>query len=647
MNNAQAVSVWHPSTQVIQDSIAHRLMLETGHTSFEDFYKFSVEHSDQYWALINRFFGVAWDEPYQTFCDLTDGVASPKWFLGGKLNWVNTVLKWADNPERRDQIAISANSEASPTKAITYAELSVLIKKCALGLKKNGVTKGDCVGLLMDNGIEANVTFLAISYIGAIAVPLFTGFGSDAIVARLGSCEAKFLVATTGFRRRGKMIDARLSIEQALELLPSITHVIWKETERGQIKPGETAWQSLVSGDQIQTPPESMSPDELFMIVYTSGTTGKPKGPVHCHGGFPIRIINDAAVNFNVSQDSVFLWTADMGWIAGPIVSCGALMHGATLVLYDGAPDYPDWSRMAKMIETFKVTHFGASPTLIRSMAAHSHQALDADLSSIKLLITAGEAIDPEHFTWFQDHFGAGRAPLINYTGGTEISGGLIGSVSMKSIAAGAFNTPCMAIAVEITDLEGNPVVDEIGELTITKPFIGMTTTFFNDHERYLDSYWRTIPGRWVHGDLLLKTSEGFYYSRGRSDDTLKVAGKRLGPAEIEEILIEMPEVSEVAAVGVPDAEKGQKLIVFYVPHVGVDTARDRFAQSICTRIEQRMGKPFRPSEVYQVMGLPKTRSQKIMRRIIRNIYTNEKMGDLSAIDNPSAIEELKAMFSR
>lgn len=646
MSTAHKLPVWQPTAQVIQESIAQALMRQTGHENFDDFYRFSVEKPDEYWLLINRHFGVVWDKPYDQFSDLSDGIASPKWFVGGKLNWVNTVLKWGKDETTASKAAIYSNSEMGTPSCVTYAQLGIMVRQCAQGLKALGVQKGDRIGLLMDNGIEANTTFMAISYIGAIAVPLFTGFGADAINSRLSSCEAKFLVATTGFRRRGKFIDAQHSINQALEFLPSVQTVVWKETEAGQLKEGELEWSSLLAHGEIDSSAESMAPHDPFMIVYTSGTTGKPKGPVHCHGGFPLRIINDSAINFNLSNESVYLWTADMGWIAGSIVSLGALLLGSTLVLYDGAPDYPDWSCMSKLIETYKVTNFGASPTLIRGLALNSTQALSGDLGSLKLLITAGEAIDPEHFAWFQNNVGDRRCPLINYTGGTEISGGLIGSVGIKPIAAGSFNSPCMAIAVEISDANGNPVIDQIGELTITKPFIGMTTTFFNDYERYLESYWRTIPGRWVHGDLVLKTSEGFYYSRGRSDDTIKVAGKRLGPAEIEEILIDLPEIFDVAAVGVPDPEKGQKLIVFYTTPKNLEVNENNLAAIIRTRVEQRMGKPFRPAEVYRVDALPKTRSQKIMRRIIRNIYTNETLGDLSALDNPASVDGLKTLFS-
>lgn len=647
MDNTKVSTVWQPTDQVRKDSVALQMMRESGHKSFDDFYTFSIEKPDQYWALVNRYFGVVWDKPYEQFCDASDGLECPKWFVGGMLNWVNTVLKWSSDPIDANRVAMHSLSETGPVRSVTYADLAVLVRKCAKGLKVLGIKKGDRVGLLMDNGVEANVTFMAIAYIGAVAVPLFTGFGADAIVARLDSCEAKFLIATTGFRRRGKFVDARKSIEEALVDLPMIQSVVWKETEPGQLKGSDTAWTKLISTGEIEIAAESMSPEDLFMIVYTSGTTGKPKGPVHRHGGFPLRIISDSAINFNMSKDAVYMWNADMGWIAGVIVSLGGLLHGATLVLYDGAPDYPDWSRLGSLIETFKITNFGASPTLIRGMAANSEKALSSDLSSLKLLITAGEAIDPEHFYWFQESVGGGRCPLINYTGGTEISGGLIGSVGIKPIAPGSFNALCMAIEVEITDTDGQPVVDEIGELTITKPFIGMTTTFFNDHERYLDSYWRSIPGRWVHGDLVLKTNDGFYYSRGRSDDTIKIAGKRLGPAEIEEILIDLPEIVEVAAVGVPDLEKGQKLIVFYTKPVQLEIDANKFSETIRTRVEQRMGKPFRPSEIYEVAALPKTRSQKIMRRIVRNIYTGDKVGDLSALDNPEAVDGLRKLFNR
>jgi acetyl-CoA synthetase len=387
-----------------------------------------------------------------------------------------------------------------------------------------------------------------------------------------------------------------------------------------------------------------MSPDDPFMVIYTSGTTGKPKGVVHTHAGFPLKIAHDSAVHFDVGRGDVFCWPADMGWIAGTLVLSTALLRGATLVLYDGAPDFPDWSRMARIVERHRVTHLGSAPTLIRGFAANAPVSLAGDRSSVELLITAGEVIDPEHFTWFRTQFAPAGAPLINYTGGTEASGALLSSVVVKAIAPGAFNTGSPGVDVAVVDSRGAPLVGSVGELAVRAPFVGMTRSFWRDDERYLETYWRTVPGTWIHGDLAIRMPETGFVVLGRSDDTIKVAGKRLGPAEVEEVLLELPDVHEVAAVGVDDPAKGEKLVVFVVPAPRAAGDSDRLAITVTAHVEQRLGRPFKPSTVHCVTQLPKTRSAKVMRRLIRRVYCHQPLGDVSALENPAALDEIRSL---
>jgi acetyl-CoA synthetase len=281
---------------------------------------------------------------------------------------------------------------------------------------------------------------------------------------------------------------------------------------------------------------------------------------------------------------------------------------------------------------------------LIRGLAANEELALKHDRSRLQLLITAGEVIDPEHFAWFQNRFAGNGSPVINYTGGTEVSGALLSSVQVKPIRPGAFNTGSPAIDVTVADLTGTPVVGEVGELVIREPFVGMTASFWQDDDRYLDSYWRAIPGLWVHGDLAMRSQDGSYVMMGRSDDTIKVAGKRLGPAEVEEIALELDEVSEAVAVGVADPVKGQKLVVFVIPRPGAES--QSLGKRVARAVSDRLGKPFKPSEVHVVTQLPKTRSSKVMRRLIRQVYTGQALGDISSLDNPAALDELRALGS-
>ena len=321
-----------------------------------------------------------------------------------------------------------------------------------------------------------------------------------------------------------------------------------------------------------------------------------------------------------------------------------ALLRGATLVCYDGAPDYPDWSRMAKLIAKYRVTHFGAAPTLIRGFAMHEALSTAADMSTLKLLITAGEVIAPEHFIWFQHHFGRGDCPVINCTGGTEASGALLSSVVVKPIAPASFNVPSPGVAVDVVDSEGAPVSGVIGELAVRAPFVGMTASFWEDEERYLETYWRTVPGMWIHGDLAMKDASGNFFVLGRSDDTIKVAGKRVGPAEVEEILVEIPGVREAAVIGAADPVKGQVIVAFLTCDANSGLPLEA---AVSSRVVERFGKPFAPRAVYVVSQLPKTRSMKIMRRVVRSIYSGAPAGDLSSLINPESIEEIERVIEK
>ncbi len=644
MNNQP--NVWQPRPEDLESSNIATLMRELGFSDYDDFYRFSIDQPEAYWRAINKFCHVVWSKDYDKYMDDSRGPAFPRWFPGGELNWVDSILQWADHPETKDQAAIIAVRESGITASATYAELASMVRRFAAGLTARGLRKGDRIGLLMENGIEANVSLLAVAYMGAIAVPLFSGFGVDAILARLKSCDARALVATTGFNRRGKFVDARDAIYKTCEQLPSIDMVIWKCSPEGpQLEQDDISWHQVMETPDPGGAAERMDPSSPLMVIYTSGTTGKPKGPMHTHGNFPIKVVHDAALHFEIKKGDVFCWPADIGWIAGSLVSGCVLMSGATMVAYDGAPDFPDWGRMGALIERYRVTHYGASPTLIRGFAANEQAALGHDLSTIRLLITAGEVIDPEHYLWFQKHFGHGTCPVINYTGGTEVTGGLLSSVVVKPIEPAVFNTSSPGLDADVVNSAGESVVGEIGELAIRKPFIGMADSFWQDDERYFETYWSTIPGTWVHGDLAIRESNGSFQLRGRSDDTLKIAGKRLGPAEVEEVVLELDDVSEAAAVGVGDDLKGQKLLVFIIPMKGWQGQAKELEDRVAARVAERLGKPFKPSKVYIVQQLPKTRSSKVMRRVIRNVYSGMPLGDMSSLDNPTAIEELKNTF--
>lgn len=633
---------WAPSPDVIARAQVTRLAEGLGLKSFDEFQAFSLSHPEAYWRHINDALNIVWSRPYERYVDLSDGAPFPRWFVGGELNWTDTVLAWADHPEHSGQAALIAETETGAPETLAYADLRDRVNRFAAGLSAAGVQRGDRVGLLMEPCIEAIVSFLAINYIGAVTVPLFSGFGLDAIVSRLSACGATSLITTAGFTRRGRRVDIASAVREALTHLPEIGTVFLKRRPGDATRfDGVRDWHEPAAHPS-GPPAARMDPNDPMMIVYTSGTTGKPKGAVHTHGGFPIKIAHDAAVHFDVAPGDVWCWPVDMGWIAGSLTIAAALMRGATYICYDGAPDIPDWSRMSRLVEAHRVTHLGAAPALIRGLAANEPQAALGSLETVRVLITAGEVIDAEHMLWYHRVMGRGECPVVNYTGGTEVSGSLLASVIVRPIVPAAFNAITPGIDLDILDDAGTPVTGIPGELTIRQPFVGMTQAFWQDRERYLETYWQQIPGVWTHGDLAMRVDDQTYFILGRSDDTLKIAGKRVGPAEVEDILQQLPQVAEVAAIGVQDAVKGQSLVVFVVPPPGLNTPHADLERLVALTVTERLGKPFQPSRVHIVSLLPRTRSQKIMRRVIRRVYAGADPGDLSSLDNPSAIEEVR-----
>lgn len=640
-----ATDAWYPSSAQREHSGIAKLLHHLGLRDYDALLEHALAAPEAYWRGVAECCEWVWDRPPAAYVDLTAGREFPCWFPGARLNWVKSVFEWADRADGATRPAVVEEDEDGRVATIDYATLRTHVQALAAGLRELGVAPGDRVGLLMENGITATLSLLAVAASGAVIVPLFSGFGADAVIARLSAAEARLLIASPSFRRRGRAVQLESVVRAAWPQLPQLERVLWSSASAAAMRPERESLLADVLHVARDAPRalSSYSPDEPFMLIYTSGTTGKPKGIVHTHGGFPLKIAHDALVHFDLSPGDVFCWPADMGWIAGSLVLCSALLRGATLVCYSGGPDYPDWSRMSRLIERHRVTHFGSAPTLIRGMASHEREALLGDVSSLELLVTGGEGIDPEHFTWFQRHFGRGVCPLINYTGGTEASGALLASVVVRPIVPSGFNSSSPGVAVDVVGADGCSLIDEVGELAIREPFLGMTRSFWRDDERYLETYWHSLPGIWVHGDLALRRHDGQFFLRGRSDDTLKIAGKRLGPAEVEEIVLRLPGVSEAAAIGVTDAESGERLVVFVVPDPASTEAPADIARRVTDQVDARLGRPFRPSAVHCVRQLPKTRSSKTMRRVIRNLYCGTAPGDLSSLEDPAALDEIRA----
>jgi acetyl-CoA synthetase len=404
----------------------------------------------------------------------------------------------------------------------------------------------------------------------------------------------------------------------------------------------DVAW--TIGGD---TPPDMATPTERdpetpYMVIYTSGTTGRPKGAVHVHGGFPIKAAQDLAHTFDLSASDTLFWFTDLGWMMGPWAIAGSLLLGARLVLYEGAPDFPGPDRLWALVARHRVTQLGLSPTVIRALMAHGEAPVRAhDRSSLRVLGSTGEPWNPEPWWWFFREVGEGRCPIVNYSGGTEVAGGIVGGNVVGPIKPASFSGPCIGTAADVVDDAGSPVRGRVGELVIRAPLPGMTRGFWNDPERYEEANWARWPGLWAHGDWASVDADGFWYIHGRSDDTLKVAGKRVGPAEVESAAVAHPAVLEAAAIGVPHDIKGEAIVVLCVLHPG-ESDDEALRASVAQRIADELGKPLRPEAVAVVRALPKTRSGKVMRRVIRAAWLDQDPGDLSALDDAASVDAIR-----
>jgi len=401
-------------------------------------------------------------------------------------------------------------------------------------------------------------------------------------------------------------------------------------------------WHELIPGQPDQADCVSTSAEDLLMILYTSGTTGRPKGTAHTHCGFPVKAAQDMAFGTDVHPGDVIYWMTDMGWMMGPWLVFGSTLLGATCFIYDGAPDYPGADRLWAMVARHRINVLGISPTLVRVLITYGDELVKAhDTSSIRFFASTSEPWNPDPWMWLFNVVGEGKRPIINYSGGTEISGGIVMGNPLLPLKPTAFSGPCPGIDADVVDEAGNPVRNKVGELVIRSPWIGMTRGFWKDKQRYLDSYWSRFKDVWVHGDWAAVDEDGLWYILGRSDDTIKVAGKRIGPTEIESVLVDHPKVVEAAAIGVPHEIKGSQVMCFCVLKPGTEPAeelRNRLKENIAIE----MGKPLKPKDIKFVSDLPKTRNGKVMRRIIRSAYLGEKMGDSSGLLNPEAVEEIK-----
>ncbi|MGB2940845.1 MAG: AMP-binding protein [Candidatus Dormiibacterota bacterium] len=637
---------WRPSAEQMARTRMASLMRRMGAADYADLVRKGAEDIDTFWKEAVEDIGIEWYEPYDAVRDSSRGIEWTTWFTGGRLNLVHNCLD-KQVRDRPNAVALISEYEDGKVKRYTYADLDREVVRLAAAMKALGVERGDTVGLFLPMIPEVVFALLATAKIGAVFIPLFSGYGPDAVAVRLADCEAKLLVTADGFLRRGSVVPMKETADGALAGAPSVQKVlVVRRTGREVpwVKGRDVWYNEAVKRGTPEVATESMASEDPCMLIYTSGTTGKPKGCVHVHCGFPIKGAQDMAHAMDFGEHDRMFWFTDIGWMMGPWEIMSTLALGGSFVTYEGSPDYPGPDRIWDIVEQHKVTHLGISPTAIRSLMRFGEKPLqDHDLSSLRMIGSTGEPWNPDPWKWAFQNIGGGRIPLLNYSGGTEISGGILGGNFHTVCKPCAFSGPVPGMAVDVVDSEGNPVRGEVGELVLRQPWPGMTRGFWRDPERYIATYWSRWPGLWYHGDFAELDDDGLWYILGRSDDTIKVAGKRIGPAEVESALVSHAAVQEAAAIGVPDELKGEKLVAFVILRPG-EEPRPGLEEELKAQVARALGKSLKPAAVYAVTDLPKTRNAKIMRRVIRAAYLGENPGDLTSLENPAAVDGITAL---
>lgn len=625
----------HPWTK---DSHLARFMRAQGCGSQDELHAKSVRDTAAFWDAAMQDMGVEWFTPYTQVKDDSRGFPWTRWFINGEVNIAHNCIDRHVRDGHGDEVALYYEADSDrpeDRRTRTFAELKAAVDDCAGALKSMGVGLGDSVALYAPMRIETVEVMMACFKIGARFVPIFCGYGESAVVERIESCRARVLFAVEHLHRRGKSVDTGSIARAAAARVPSVQRVIYFDT---------TDWPRFLHGAPSYTGCERTAAEEPCLIIYTSGTTGRPKGTVHTHAGCLAQMGKEVRYAFNVQPGEPFFWFTDIGWMMGPWEIIGCLLYRTPIVLFDGAPDFPDHDRLWRTLERLKVVTFAASPTLVRLFmrATDGKGPSGYDLSRLRVLGSTGEPWDETSYRWYFEHVGGSRCPVINISGGTEIVGCLLSATPLLPLRPCSLGRPGLGMDVAIYTDDAQPAPrGAVGHLVCRQPSPSMTKGFLHDDARYLETYFSQMPGVWYHGDWARQDEDGSCFVLGRSDDTIKVAGKRVGPAEVEGVLTSHPAISEAATIGAPDELKGQVLVCFVVVKPGKAVPPEK---ELVAHVAAQMGKPLAPKAVHVVAALPKTRSGKILRSTILRVYSGQLAGDLTSVDNPAALETIREL---
>ncbi|HEV2879155.1 MAG TPA: AMP-binding protein [Candidatus Eremiobacteraceae bacterium] len=636
---------WEPTPEAIERANITQFMREVGARTLDDLWEMAHRDIGAFYGQLVEHLKLSWFTPYTNVLDSSRGIPFARWFDGGSYNASYNCIDRHVAQGRGQAPAIIWESENCTSRALTFDQLLAEVSKICGVLSDLGVRKGDTVGIFMPLVPETAIALLAIGRIGAIAVPAFSGYGAKALATRLDDAKAKILFTADGTHRRGKFVDMKSVADAACNDVPSIEHLIVLRHHDTPVKWNDARdvdWHKASFAQPHFFEAERTASNDPYLLLYTSGSTGKPKGAVHGHAGFPVKVQIDQYLCFDVKPGDRMLWFTDMGWMMGPFLVLGALGLGATAVLYDGTPDYPHPGRLWEVCARHKVTHLGIAPTAIRSLMVHGDDVpRKCDLSALRILGSTGETWNPEPYRWFSTAVGGGKLPIINYSGGTEISGGILGCFPIRPLVPCAFHGPVPGMDADVVDDQGRSLRGKVGELVVRQPWPGMTISFWHDDERYLQTYWSRFKDVWVHGDWASVSEDGFWFIHGRSDDTINVAGKRVGPAEYESALVGQGSVREAAAIGVPDELKGDTVVCLAVLRPGFQSS-DELRAALMQAVIDSMGKALAPKAIKFVDDLPRTRNAKLLRRVARARYLKlENLGDLTALENPASLEAI------
>ena len=641
--------VWRPSPELIARSNLKRFMDRHRIDSFDALMQRSTTDIAWFWDSVMQELDIRFNRPYSQIVDVSRGIAWARWCVGGQMNIIDNCLdKHAGSPTD-SRIALRWEGEEGAVRTLSYLELRQEVNRAANGLRSLGLGKGDTIGVFMPMTPETVIAMLAIIKIGGLFVPLFSGFGAQAVASRLADADAKALVTADGMYRRGRILPMKPTADEAVTRVPTIRHVLVLERTGTEV-PWNGArdhwWHDLIPPQPGEAPTERTEAEDILMLLYTSGTTGKPKGVVHTTAGYSVGIYSTAKWVFDLKEEDTYWCTADIGWVTGhSYIVYGPLLNGTTSLMYEGAPNFPEPDRFWNIIDRHKVNVFYTAPTAIRTFIKWGDQwPKKHKLDSLRLLGTVGEPINPEAWMWYREVIGHDRCPIVDTWWQTETGHIMIspipGAVATKP---GSATRPIPGVVPEIVNMQGEPVPDGSGGfLVIKQPWPGMLRTIYGDPDRYVKQYWSQIPGVYFTGDGARKDKDGYFWIMGRVDDVINVSGHRLSTMEVESALVAHDAVAEAAVVGRPDDLKGQAISAFVTLEHGQKPTLE-LKEELKKWVAKEIGALAKPDDIRFTDTLPKTRSGKIMRRLLRELATNgEVKGDTTTLEDFSVLAKLK-----